>query len=112
MRGACIGQEIAMRPPGFAGKSCAATRKTSTRCICSVSFNPRSPDALYNRALILQNLNRYGDALSCYEQALAIQPQFLDALINRGIVLHALKRHAEALASFDAALSLKPDDAE
>ncbi len=71
--------------------------------------NPRSVDALFNRARALMNLGRNTQALSCLDTALAVRRDIPELLLIRGNALLALNRAAEALASYDQALAVKPD---
>lgn len=66
----------------------------------------------YNRGKTLQELRRFDQALSTYDESVKLMPNFAEAHSNRGNILIELKRPEEALASFDRALTLKPDYAE
>jgi len=56
----------------------------------------------------LRHLKLLNDALTSYDQAVALRPDFADAFYNRGIVLWELGRPEDALASYDRAIALKP----
>src|SRR5262249_5917455 len=60
----------------------------------------------------LMELKRFGDALACFDRALALRPGDVQAMNNRGNALQGLMRYEDALAAYDQALSLKPDYAE
>jgi tetratricopeptide (TPR) repeat protein len=77
-----------------------------------LSVRPDCADSLSNRADALQALNRYSEAIDCYDKALLLKPAFSQALNNRGNALLALKRHDEALDSYDRALGLEPNRPE
>jgi len=77
----------------------------------AVTMRPDHAEVLYNRGVILQNLQRFDEALASYDRALALRSDFAEALTNRGICLQLLKRFQEALASYERALVLRPDDA-
>jgi protein O-GlcNAc transferase len=66
--------------------------------------------ASYNRANVLQALNRHEEAIVGYEHALAANPGFFEALNNRGHSLLLLGRLDEARESFERALALLPDN--
>lgn len=66
-------------------------------------------EARQNYALILHKLSRHEEALSIYDQLLAMRPDCVEALGNRGNVLSALGRHHDALLSYDRALAIKPN---
>lgn len=65
---------------------------------------------LYKKGEQLADLGNYAQALTCFEQAIAIQPQSVAAWVFRGVVLIHLERYKEALASCDRALSILPTD--
>ena len=75
----------------------------------ALSVNPRSIDALFNRARALIGLNRHTEAVASLDTALSLRPNIPELLLTRGNALLALNRAAEALASFDQALAVKPD---
>ena len=62
-----------------------------------------------NRGHVLQQLNRFEDALASYDSALAIKPDYALVLNHRGLALRALKHFDDALESIDKALAIKPD---
>ena len=78
----------------------------------AVAQIPDHPLLLFNHGLVLRDLSRYGEALTRFDQVLALDAGFAPALNNRGLVLAELKRFEEALASYDAALAINPDNAE
>jgi len=65
-----------------------------------------------NRGVVLQQLQRYDEALASYDRAIAIKPGYVNAHFNRGTVLKKLLRRDEALASYDRALALNPAHVE
>jgi predicted O-linked N-acetylglucosamine transferase (SPINDLY family) len=68
--------------------------------------------ALYNRAVLLTEMQRAPEALEAYERCLEVDPGHAEALNNRGIVLLHLERPGEALESFEASLQLSPTAAQ
>jgi tetratricopeptide (TPR) repeat protein len=60
-------------------------------------------DVHHLRGLCLSLLDRPEDALSEFDQALALNPRYLEALLHRGLVLSALGRTEAAAASFQSA---------
>ena len=75
-------------------------------------MRPDYAEAHTNRGIALRELNRFEEALSCYERAIALEPELTQAHTNRGNVLMDLKRIDEALASYERAIVLSsPDDA-
>lgn len=69
--------------------------------------NPRDLQAWHNRGVILTRLQRFQDAVTSYEQALAIAPN-AESWDGHGSALHLLGRYEVALRSFDNALALAP----
>jgi tetratricopeptide (TPR) repeat protein len=69
----------------------------------------RQAVAHFNRGCLLQGQQDWEAAISCYEQALALDPNLVAAHSNRGAALAAMNRCEEALASLDRAISLQPD---
>jgi serine/threonine protein kinase len=53
-----------------------------------------------NKGSSLANLGRRAEAISCYEQALAIDPRYAKAWSNKGASLDGLGRRAEALPCY------------
>ncbi|HEU5367029.1 MAG TPA: CHAT domain-containing protein [Ktedonobacterales bacterium] len=62
-------------------------------------------------ALVHYKVERYEEALACYEQALALDPTFVPALSGKAEALHGLRRYKEALAVAEHAVQLDPKDA-
>src|SRR5262249_23937348 len=60
------------------------------------------------RGNVLQEINRFEEALADHEQALALNPRLVSAQVNRGNVLRNLKRLPEAIGSYDQAIALAP----
>ena len=67
---------------------------------------------LTNLGLALERAGRVEEALSAYDEAIALKPDHAPAFNNRGLALLAAKRAAEALASFDRALAIDPNYAD
>ena len=61
-----------------------------------------------NKGASLAALGQYAEAISCYDQALAINSPFAKVWNNKGIALEALGRFAEAIGCFDQALAIDP----
>jgi tetratricopeptide (TPR) repeat protein len=59
--------------------------------------------------VLLTSLSRFDEALSCFNQAIALETNFADAYLNRGVSLEGLKRYEEALADYILATEIKPD---
>jgi tetratricopeptide (TPR) repeat protein len=70
----------------------------------------QDPDAaeLSNRGLSFAALDRYAEALGCYDEALKLEPRLAPIHNNRGNALRHLGRVDESLAAFDYAIALDP----
>ena len=62
-----------------------------------------------NRGAALLDLQRYDEALSSFDGALARRPAHVESLYNRGLALQRLQNHVDAIRSYDRALSLRGD---
>lgn len=78
----------------------------------ALQLSPGNYLALYNKALALDGMKQYNEALKCYNQTLQLKPDFLEAWINKGIVYAKLNLYEDAISSYDQALAILPDDAE
>jgi CHAT domain-containing protein/tetratricopeptide (TPR) repeat protein len=65
-------------------------------------------EVLYQRGRKLFDLNRYEEALACYNKALKIKSDDPDIWYNRGKALLHWGRYGDAIASYDSALALAP----
>jgi tetratricopeptide (TPR) repeat protein len=75
----------------------------------ALKTNSRSPEVLFNHAMILANLNRLAESLDSYDRVVSLKPEWAEAQCNRGRVLLDLDQPEAALACFEAAIRLKPD---
>ncbi len=64
---------------------------------------------LLSAGISLSTLERFNEAMNCYNRSLETNPDVANCWLNKGLSLSHLKRHLEALESFDKAISLKPD---
>ena len=74
-----------------------------------LELGERTPEILYNAALLLQGSGRDADAIALYREALAQQPLFAEALVNLGIALKQTGEEEEARSSWRKALKSKPE---
>ena len=52
----------------------------------AIRRNPQNAIFHFNLGILLQELNRLDEALTCYDTAIALKPDFLDAFNSRGNV--------------------------
>jgi Tfp pilus assembly protein PilF len=74
----------------------------------AVKLQPDFFDAIYNLALVLQELDQCPEAIACYEQALRINPDFPQAWNNVGVAHHKAGRSARAVDCHRRAIALQP----
>lgn len=75
----------------------------------AIAINPNDAVFHFNLGIVLQELNRFEDALACHAAALAIKPDFLDALNAQANVLCLLGKLDEALVGYRSILSVNPE---
>ena len=78
----------------------------------AVRFDATNFGAHYNRAVVLDALQRPAEALESYVRSAALNPDSADAHYGRGNALAALLRLEEAVAAFDRAAALQPTNAD
>jgi len=76
----------------------------------ALSIDPSNLDALFSKALALDNLGRFAEAISHYDKVLEIEPADIDALYNKAFALDNLGRLDEALSYYNKVLDLDPND--
>jgi tetratricopeptide (TPR) repeat protein len=109
---ACLAKDPSRRPAHF-----GAVRTQLAALYDEISQTPLPPPLVgsalevvqwTNTGTALANLERYQEALACYDQALALDGRHVPAWVYRGTVLEALGRANDALACCDQALQLAP----
>ncbi|ETV91607.1 hypothetical protein H310_13857 [Aphanomyces invadans] len=73
----------------------------------SLSYNPRNPIVLSNRAMAHLKLQQYGKAEVDCSSALAVDPTHVKSLVRRATARNALGKHHAAIADLEAALGLE-----
>ncbi len=74
--------------------------------------DPNHIHAMRGRARSLLQLDRFGDALVMFEEAIALEPGFAGTYANRGILHDRMGNHELALQDYVTALQLDPEIAE
>jgi tetratricopeptide (TPR) repeat protein len=77
--------------------------------ICNQPDNPDDDEICFNRGVVLYDLGRLEDALSCFVEILERQPQKSEVWFNLGVILYDLGKLEEAIAAFDRAVAIKPN---
>jgi tetratricopeptide (TPR) repeat protein len=76
----------------------------------AVDLRPESNDLWMTRGLVLDNNEKYDEALTCYDLVLKRDGKNKHAWNLRGLVLTKLGRHGEAVENFNMALSVDDQD--
>jgi protein O-GlcNAc transferase len=65
-----------------------------------------------NLGTVLRDRGRRGEALACFDKAIALQPDYAEAFYNRGTVLQELDRWDDALGAYAEAIGRRNDYAD
>jgi tetratricopeptide (TPR) repeat protein len=71
----------------------------------SQNVSSEAINALYDEGKLLLCMERYEEALQCYDRILEISPSSKRASGYKGLALFKLKRHVEASQCYERALS-------
>jgi tetratricopeptide (TPR) repeat protein len=85
--------------------------ETLARYEQAIRLNPNRAFAYYEKAHVLNVLERYEEALEALEQALDRRLNSAGAFYEKGYALRNLERYEEALEAFEQALLLDPNSA-
>ena len=72
----------------------------------ALALSPPNASMLFHRALALEKLLRFDEAINSYDRAIVIRPAFVQALVNRGAVWKQLGRLDMTIASLQQAVSV------
>jgi tetratricopeptide (TPR) repeat protein len=78
----------------------------------AIDINASKHDMFFNRAIALEQLQRFEEAALSYEIAIFLKPDYAQAHNNRAVVLQALGRYEDAVRSCDAAIAAEPKMAQ
>lgn len=70
-------------------------------------FDKKNEGDWYTKGNILSNMNKYEDALKCYEKALTINPKHIKSWYRKGWAFGALKQPDKAIACFEKVLVIE-----
>lgn len=79
---------------------------------CGCISLPESADEWNSRGETHHTVGRYGEAVTAFVRAIAIDPDLGDAWKNRGLSLAFLNRTSESEESFVRAIAIDPGDTE
>ncbi|MGD2072199.1 MAG: tetratricopeptide repeat protein, partial [Candidatus Thorarchaeota archaeon] len=77
-----------------------------------IKIDPQYALAWSNKGLALDNLGKYEEAISCYDEAIKIDPQYALAWSNKGLALDNLGKYEEAISCYDEAIKIDPQYAQ
>jgi tetratricopeptide (TPR) repeat protein len=77
----------------------------------ALRVDPDQAATHFDRAVLLQRLQRHEPAIRAYDRLVRLRPRSADARCNRGAAFAALNRLDEAIDSFDEAIALSADHA-
>ncbi|TSC58006.1 MAG: hypothetical protein Greene041662_826, partial [Candidatus Peregrinibacteria bacterium Greene0416_62] len=77
-----------------------------------IVIDPFAPQAHFNRAVVLQKMNRMTEARSGYAKAIDFAPSFIAARINLGILEANRGQTNKAIEQFEAVLGYDPGNAK
>jgi serine/threonine protein kinase len=77
-----------------------------------VKLQNKSSEDWFTERNQLFDLQKYEEAISYYDQAIAIKPDDHEVWYNRGVALQKLQEYRQAIASYDQAIAIKPDNHE
>ena len=83
-------------------------------------FNPRKPasgdrtaaNGAFTKARLLEQDEKWPDALQWYQQSASLDPSWFEAQYNTGVLAHRLRNYALALPRYEMALAVSPDSAD
>ena len=62
-----------------------------------------------NKGVVLINLEKYSEAIGCFDKAIDINPSAAAVWYNKGVSLEKLRKHKEAIRYYDKALEFIPN---
>jgi tetratricopeptide (TPR) repeat protein len=65
-------------------------------------------DAFYTKGLLLWWLDKFEDAIKCYDKAIKMKPDYVPAYINKGAALISLGKYEDAIIIHDKAIEIWP----
>jgi tetratricopeptide (TPR) repeat protein len=95
------------------GRHCHASGDLAGALVCYEQAQLAAPDdpaPQLARGVVLHELERFAEAVACYDALLQQFPRLGEGWHNRGNSLLAMGNYAEAVASYERAVSLIPDD--
>ena len=74
----------------------------------AIKVNSKDAEALYNKGLILIDLEKYDEAIKCFNQAIRANPRFAEAYYCKGIAFYGQGKYDKAIKYIKNSEKLKP----
>ncbi|CAK77044.1 unnamed protein product (macronuclear) [Paramecium tetraurelia] len=71
-------------------------------------LNIQEIEKLLNEGAVLKSLNKYQEAIECYDKVISINPKYYVSWNNKGTSLQSLKKFQDAIECFNQAISINP----
>jgi tetratricopeptide (TPR) repeat protein len=106
-----VQQQSAAPAPGQAGgrQAPALDQARVDQLTNALKSNPKDTTALVQLANVYFDAERFPDAISWYEKALALDPRNADVSTDLGVSYYYTNRTDEALERFEASLKINPN---
>ena len=72
----------------------------------AIELNPNFSVAYCNKGSALDDLERFQEAIECYDKAIELNPNYSNAYCNKGLALKNLKNHQDAIECYNKAIEL------
>ena len=76
----------------------------------AIKIDPKDDQTLYQKSLLLSELDRNHEALESIENALKIEPEDIDYISQKADVLHDLEKFKDALSLYQKITKEDPED--
>jgi tetratricopeptide (TPR) repeat protein len=91
------------------GRAAPALDETRVQALtATITNDPRNTAAVVQLANVYFDAERWNDAISWYEKALALNPQDADVITDLGVSYYYTNRTEEALRKFEESLKINP----
>lgn len=71
-----------------------------------IEIDKNNAEAWYNKGVTLVRLDKFFDAIDCFDKAIEINPNYADAWRGKGIALELTGRYPEAQQNYEKAREL------
>ena len=114
----CIYEDILEKEPlhfdarhllGLLSHQSGAFMEAERIFLAGIALKPEFHQIYSSYAQTLFDLERFDEAITCYDRAIQIAPKEPDAYFERGVIFQKMGRSAQALADFDKGLARRTD---